>query len=320
MAMNCYSPKEVAENSIGITSGKASLSIGKMLVLGFLAGAYIAFGALTSTLVAHDIPLVGIGRLVTGVVFSAGLMMVLIGGAELFTGNILIWTGFLSGKVSFGAMLRNWFWVYVANFLGSLAIVAMMYYSGLWGLNNNLVGAYAVKIAAGKCTLSFTAALMRGVLCNWLVSLAVWMSWASKDIIGKVFCVLFPITVFVAANFEHSVANMYYIPAGIIAKMNPAIADATHMADKLGVLNWHTFLINNLLPVTIGNILGAALFVASAYWYSYLKGAKPQAAAVPAPTEGVGAALVASAIASNCPVIKACPANNAVQELAGSKR
>ncbi len=320
--MNCYSPKEVAENSIGITNGKASLSIGKMLVLGFLAGAYIAFGALTSTLVAHDIPMFGVGRLVTGMVFSAGLMMVLIGGAELFTGNILIWTGVLSGKVGLGAMLRNWFWVYVANFLGSLAIVAMMYYSGLWGLNNGLVGAAAIKIAAGKCGLSFTSALMRGVLCNWLVSLAVWMSWASKDIVGKVFCVFFPITIFVAANFEHSVANMYYIPAGIMARMNPVAVDATHMADKLGILTWHNFLINNLVPVTIGNILGAAIFVAAAYWYAYLRGAKPQAAAAPATEEGIGAALGASAIANNCPVIKACPVNNLAkqQELVGSKR
>ncbi|MDR3763707.1 MAG: formate/nitrite transporter family protein [Acidobacteriota bacterium] len=319
MATNYLSPKEVAESSIGITSGKASLSIGKMLVLGFLAGAYIAFGALASTLVSHDLPLVGVGRLVTGMVFSAGLMMVLIGGAELFTGNILIWTGVLSGKVGVGAMLRNWFWVYVANFLGSLAVVAMMYYSGLWGTNNNMVGAYALKIAVGKCGLTFTSALMRGILCNWLVSLAVWMSWSCKDIVSKVFAVFFPITLFVAANFEHSVANMYYIPAGLLLKANPAMVDAAHLADKVGVLTWHSFLINNLLPVTIGNILGAALFVASAYWFSYLKGAKAQAAASPA-VEGVGAALVASAIANNCPVIKACPANNAMQELAGSKR
>jgi formate/nitrite transporter len=190
----------------------------------------------------------------------------------------------LDGEVTLGKLLRNWFWVYFANFAGSLAIAYLMYLSGLWTLDNNLVGAYAIKIALGKCGLSFTAALVRGILCNWLVCLAVWMAWASKDIIGKIFAIFFPITLFVASNFEHSIANMYYIPAGILAKANPGAVEASHVADKLGMLNWHTFLVNNLVPVTIGNILGAAIFVAAFYWFTYVRGSRNRAAgAAPTP-------------------------------------
>jgi formate/nitrite transporter len=140
------------------------------------------------------------------------------------------------------------------------------------------VGAYAIKIAVGKCGLSFTTAFVRGILCNWLVCLAVWMAWASKDIVGKIFGIFFPITLFVASNFEHSIANMYYIPAGILAKGNPAAVDASHVADKLWMLNWPTFLIHNLIPVTLGNIVGAALFVATFYWFSYARGTESAAA------------------------------------------
>lgn len=308
--MSYLSPKEVAASAVEIECSKANLSISKMITLGFLAGAFIAFGAETATLVAHDIPGVGLGRLVSGMVFSAGLMMVVIAGAELFTGNVLMFLDVLDGEVTVTKLLRSWFWVYFANFAGSLAVAYLMYLSGLWALDNNLVGASAIKIALGKCGLTFTSALVRGVFCNWLVCLAIWMAWASKDIVGKIFGIFFPITLFVASNFEHSIANMYYIPAGILAKANPGAVEASHLGDKLGMLNWHTFLVNNLVPVTIGNILGAAIFVATFYWFSYVRGSHVQAAAAaPAPdATSLREALVRRAFAENCPAFQSCPA------------
>ena len=269
--MNCFTPKEVCANSLSTFQAKAALSISRMACLGFLAGAYIAFGAEAATMITHDLSIQGISRLVSGMIFSTGLMLVLIAGGELFTGNILMWMGVVDGSVKPLAMLRNWLWVYLANFAGSLAVVYLMYYSGLWSFNNSLVGASVIKIAWGKVGLSFGAALVRGILCNWLVCLAVWMAYASKDVIGKIVGIFFPITLFVASNFEHSIANMYYVPAGILALRNPAAVAASHLAGKTDVLNWRNFLVANLLPVTIGNILGAALFVAFFYWFAYLR-------------------------------------------------
>lgn len=272
--MNYLAPQEITTSAVNTAGVKAGLASSKTIVLGFLAGAFIAFGAEASTTAAHDVPGVGLARLVSGMVFSAGLMMVMIAGAELFTGNVLVWTGVLERKVSLFAMLRNWFLVYCSNFIGALTVVFFMNQSGLWSMNNNLVGAYAIKIAVAKCSLPFMSALVLGVLCNWIVCLAVWMSWASKDIVGKIFAIFFPITLFVVSNFEHSVANMYYIPAGIFAKENPATLAASHMADKVGVLNWENFFTHNLIPVTIGNIIGGALFVATWYWFAYLRGTR----------------------------------------------
>lgn len=308
--MNYLVPQEIAAGAAKTAGVKAGLASGKTVILGFLAGAFIAFGAEASTTVAHDLPGVGLARLVSGMVFSTGLMMVMIAGAELFTGNVLVWMGVLERKVSLFAMLRNWVLVYFSNFAGALAVVFFMNLSGLWAMNNNLVGAYAIKIATGKCALSFTSALVLGLFCNWLVCMAVWMSWASKDIVGKVFAIFFPITLFVASNFEHSIANMYYIPAGILAKENPAALAASHMADKVGVLNWSNFFTHNLIPVTIGNIIGGALFVATLYWFAYLRGAKHRAAeAMPETFDpAVVESLIDSAFVEKCPAFKACPA------------
>jgi formate/nitrite transporter len=314
--MSDLSPKEVAVSAVEIECSKANLSISKMIILGFLAGAFIAFGAEAATLVAHDIVGVGLARLVSGMVFSAGLMMVVIAGAELFTGNVLMFLDVLDGEVTLTKLLHSWFWVYFANFSGSLTVAYLVYLSGLWALDNNLVGASAIKIALGKCQLSFTAALVRGILCNWLVCLAVWMAWASKDIVGKIFGIFFPITLFVASNFEHSIANMYYIPAGILAKANPGAVDASHVADKLGMLNWHTFLVNNLVPVTTGNILGAAIFVAAFYWFTYLRGSQSQTSvAGPAPdARSLSEALIRRSFAENCPAFQSCPAVAGVEK------
>jgi formate/nitrite transporter len=276
--MDFFTPKEVCSQCLSASHAKANLSVGRMIPLGILAGAYIALGAEGATMVAHDIALVGLARLVTGAVFATGLMLVVIAGAELFTGNVLITVGVLDGSVTLRELFRNWFWVYFANFAGSLIVAYLMYASGLFAFNNSLLGASVLKIAAGKTSLGFTPAVVRGIFCNWLVCLAVWMAFAGKDVISKIFGIFFPIMLFVASNFEHSVANMYYIPAGILAKNLPAAVEASKLGAQADILTWGNFLQRNLLPVTIGNIIGAALFVACFYWFAYLRGEKAAAA------------------------------------------
>jgi formate/nitrite transporter len=285
--MDFWTPKEVCSNSLPAWQSKATLPIGRMIALGILAGAYIAFGAEGSTMVSHDIATVGVARLVTGSVFATGLMLVVIAGAELFTGNVLITIGVLHGSVKFRQLLRNWFWVYFANFAGSLIVAYLMYLSGLWGFNGGLLGASALKIAVAKTTLGFVPAVVRGIFCNWLVCLAVWMAFAGKDVISKIFGIFFPIMLFVASNFEHSVANMYYVPAGIMAKNLPLAVQASKLGSQIDILTWRNFLVVNLLPVTIGNIIGAGLFVACFYWFAYLREAPLPAAA---PVEKAAAA------------------------------
>ena len=270
---NYCTPKEITQNTLDIGCVKSGMDITKMLLLGVLAGAYIAFGAEGSTMATHDIPLVGLGRVLSGAIFATGLMMVIICGAELFTGNVLITIGVLEKRVSVAAMLQNWFWVYCGNLVGSLIIAYFMYASNLWSLNNSLHGAYVIKIAMGKVSLTFYEAFIRGIMCNWLVCLAVWMAYSAKDIVGKVWGIFFPIMLFVTSNFEHSIANMYYLSAGLLAKSVPALAEASHLGAKLDALNFESVIVGNLLPVTLGNIVGGALFVGSYYWFCYLRNA-----------------------------------------------
>jgi formate transporter len=280
--MNYCSPKEISSNSLQTWRMKAGLSIGGMISLGILAGAYIALGAVGATMVAHDIVAVGLSRLVTGALFSIGLMMVIIAGGELFTGNVLISIGVMDGSVRLRDMLRNWLFVYFANFAGALLIAYLMYASGLWAYNNSQVGAAVLKAASAKTALSFGMAFSRGILCNWLVCVAVWMAFAGKDVVSKILGIFFPVTLFVSSNFEHSIANMYYIPAGILAKNMPAAVEASHLGAKLDTLTWHNFFFANLIPVTLGNIVGAVVFVAFFYWFAYLRGTETQPATTPA--------------------------------------
>jgi len=292
--VNYCSPQEISSNSLQTWRTKASLTLGNMVSLGILAGAYIALGAVGATMVTHDMVAVGLARLLTGAVFAVGLMMVVIAGGELFTGNILITVGVLEGSVRLRSMLRNWAVVYFANFAGALLVAYLMYASGLWSYNNNQVGAAVLKLAAAKTGLSFGMALARGVLCNWLVCVAVWMAFAGKDVVSKIFGIFFPIMLFVSSNFEHSIANMYYIPAGLLAKHMPAVVEASHLGAKLDTLTWHNFLAANLLPVTLGNVLGAGLFVATFYWFAYLRGSASKPLATP-----MAPALVRSAVAGD---------------------
>jgi formate/nitrite transporter len=271
------SPKEITEKVVEISKGKSELQILPMLLLGMLAGVYIGFGAELCTMVTHDLSKylgVGFAKFIGGSVFTVGLMLVVLGGAELFTGNCLMLTGVLAGEVSANGMLRNWLFVFFANLAGSILLVVIMYYSNLWKVGNFGVGAAALTTAVGKVNLSFLEAFCRAIACNWLVCLAVWLAIAGKDAISKIFGIYFPIMAFVASGFEHSVANMYFIPIGLFLKGNAAVvvaANTAGLAWPVDSLTWSSFLIANLVPVTLGNIVGGAFFVGGVYYFAYLR-------------------------------------------------
>jgi len=264
------SPQSVAQmvaKSVGVK--KAGISALNALVLGVLAGVYIGFGAQLATLVTHDAPkIVGLGlaQVAAGGVFSVGLMLVVIAGAELFTGNNLMIASVLGREYGIGRMLSRWVIVYSANFLGSLLLASIMYYSGLWKMGDGAVGARAIAIANAKVGLSWTEAFFRGIGCNWLVCLAVWMALSAREIQGKVLTIFFPIMAFVALGYEHCVANMYFVPMGIFLKGTSAAAGM-----DLAKLTWGRFIAANLVPVTIGNIVGGAIFVGTLYWFVYVR-------------------------------------------------
>ena len=273
MDLPMFTPPQIAEKLGDVCQGKCRTPMKKFFVLAILAGAFIAFGAQLSIIVGSDATLgFGFTKFLAGAVFSVGLMLVVVAGAELFTGDNLIVISALEKKVRWGELLKTWIAVYLGNLIGSVLIALLLYWSGLWSMNGNLVGAAALKIAGGKVGLTFVQGLVRGILCNWLVCLAVWMATASKDIIGKLFAVFFPVMAFVASGFEHSVANMFFIPYGILLKSVPKVVEATGktLADYAG-LNWATLWTKNLIPVTIGNVIGGAFFVGIIYWFVYLK-------------------------------------------------
>jgi len=216
---------------------------------------------------------VGMAKLIGGAVFSVGLMLVVIAGAELFTGNNLIFLSVLDRQVRVSRLLRNWTIVYFANFVGSLLLVLLMYWSGLWKTDGGLVGAKALAIANSKVNLTFLQGFARGIMCNWLVCLAVWMAVSARTVVGKVWAIFFPIMAFVASGFEHSVANMFFIPMGLALKGQTAIVTAAGLADKLSQLTIGG-MVMNLIPVTLGNIVGGSFFVATLYWIVYLRGEK----------------------------------------------
>jgi len=251
---------------------KATTSRYQLVVLGIFAGAYIAFGAALATLAGHDLTQhVGLGltQLVAGAAFSVGLMLVVIAGAELFTGNNLMLISALDGRIRWSALVEKWAIVYVANFLGAMLLVGIMYGSGLWKVGAEFgVAKKALAIAKAKVELPFMAALLRGIACNWLVCLAVWMAMAARQVSCKILAIFFPIMAFVALGYEHSVANMYFIPLGIILK---GTAAAAAFGAPLDALTWGGFVVKNLVPVTIGNIIGGAGFVGALYWSVYLR-------------------------------------------------
>ncbi len=254
---NFTGPSGVAEaviEKVGVS--KCKLGLLPVILLGILAGAYIAFGAQLATKMFVLFKDPGMAKLVGSGVFSVGLMLVVIGGAELFTGNNLMFMSVLAGKAKLSDMLTKWTIVYIANFIGSILVAWMMLKSGLVG---GAVANKAVAIASAKIHLAFGPAFIRAILCNWLVCLAVWLAIASHDIVGKIFGIFFPILAFVASGFEHSIANMYFIPMGIM--LDPS------------KVTWGGFF-HNIVPVTLGNIVGGSIFVGLVYWLIYAKGCK----------------------------------------------
>ncbi len=274
---NFLAPKGILKYTIEVGVKKAKHPIVNMLILGFLAGAFIAFAAQGSNMGAFNLWATpnsyGLGKALAGALFTTGLMLVIIAGAELFTGNNLMILAVLEKKISLNQMFRNWFFVYLGNFLGSIFIAFLIYHSGQLNASSNLLGAMTIKIAVYKVELTFTKALILGLFCNWLVCLAVWLAYAAKDITGKILAIFFPIWLFVTSGFEHSIANMYYVPAGIFAKNSDAyVLKAKSIGvstESINNLNWNNFFYNNLFPVTLGNIIGGLFFVGVVYWMVY---------------------------------------------------
>jgi formate/nitrite transporter len=266
--IDAYSPAQMAGRVQAAGTAKGNLDAVSTFVLAVLAGAFIALGAVFYTFVVHDSTLsLGMTKLIGGVVFSLGLILVIIAGAELFTGNSLLVLACVSRKITLLQLLRNWTIVFVGNFVGALSMVLMIALSGHWAGNPTLSGK-VLAIANAKVNLGFTQALMLGILCNILVCLAVWLCFSGRSVTDKILAIIFPITAFVALGFEHSVANMYFIPAGLVVKADPATLETAADLSRLTVAG---FIQYNLIPVTIGNIIGGGFFVAAVYWFVYLR-------------------------------------------------
>lgn len=265
-------PGEMATRAEYVGVRKAEAPALTTFTLAILAGAFIALGAVfaTNTAAGSSVLPFGVAKLLTGLVFCLGLILVVVGGAELFTGNNLIVMAWASGKVSGRALLRNWAIVYAGNFVGSMGTAILVFWSKQYTFGGGAVGETALKIAAGKASLDFYQALALGVLCNALVCLAVWLTFSARSTMDKIAAIIFPITAFVAAGFEHSIANMYFVPYGLLIKdFDPAFVAEKSL--DLARLTWGNFLFNNLLPVTIGNIIGGAVLVAAIYWSVFLR-------------------------------------------------
>jgi formate transporter len=269
-------PPAMAEKAERIGAEKTRLNTLSLLTLAVLAGAFIAFGAMFATIVsagASDTLPYGVTRLLAGVVFSLGLILVVVGGAELFTGNNLMVMAWAGGKVSLGEVLRAWSLVYAGNFIGSVATAVLVFLAGHHQHGGGSVGAAALAAADAKAALPFFSALVLGVLANVLVCLAVWLCYSARTTADKILAIVPPISAFVAAGFEHSIANMYLLPYGLLIKIGApesfwlSIGQSPAQHDAL---TWAS-LITNLVPVTIGNVIGGGVLVGAVYWFVYLR-------------------------------------------------
>lgn len=281
-------PVEMARRAEYIGVRKAEMPLLKMFTLSILAGAFIALGAIfATTVIAGSVAIntpdgttafvtalpYGVTRLLAGIVFSLGLILVVVGGAELFTGNNLIVMAWASGKVSTAALLRNWVIVYIGNFVGAFGTAVLNFLARQYVFGKDAVGIAALNTAVAKSSLDFLQAVALGILCNALVCLAVWLTFSGRSTLDKIAAIVFPISAFVAAGFEHSIANMYFIPFALLIKdFDPQfIARVSEKVAHLENLTWQAFLLHNLLPVTIGNIIGGAVLVAAVYWSVFLR-------------------------------------------------
>ena len=266
---------EVIEQNIQNGIKKTNITTKKLILLGIAAGFFIGIGAEASSLAMHGISNVGLARTVAGAVFPIGLMLIVLLGGELFTGNCLISMAVYDKKAKLKGMIRNLTIVYISNFIGAALMAWMINNCGQLNFSDGGAGAFTIKVALGKVGIDPIQAIVSGILCNVLVCLAIFMAATAKDVAGKCIAIFFPIFVFVISGFEHCVANMYYIPAGIFAAHNPLYAaKATELygitAEQLSGLNFGT-MFSNLVPVTIGNIIGGMVFVGLLYWYLYRK-------------------------------------------------
>jgi formate transporter len=282
--MDALLPPEMAARAEFLGVRKAEMPFLKMLMLSVLAGAFISLGAIFATTVGAGAMAVtaadgtvafntglpyGVTRLLMGLVFSLGLILVVVGGAELFTGNNLIVMAWANGKVTSWALLRNW----IIVFVGSIGTVILMFLTRQHTFGGNAVGITALRIGVAKVDITFVQAIALGILCNALVCLAVWLTYSARSTMDRIVAIIFPITAFVAAGFEHSIANMYFIPYALFIKdFDPNfVAAAGQNIAKLDLLTWQSFLLNNLIPVTMGNVIGGAVLVAAAYWAIFLR-------------------------------------------------
>jgi len=282
-------PAEMAAKAEAVGIKKANLDFASMFALAVLAGAFIAGGAIYATIVwagGSALPY-GVNRLLGGLVFCVGLILVVIAGAELFTGNNLIVMAWADGKVSSAKLLRNWGIVYLGNFVGSIGTAVIMLLSKQYMFSKGLVGLTALNIANAKVGLDPFQAFFLGIMCNAFVCLAVWLCYSARTTTDKILSIIFPISMFVAAGFEHSVANMYFVPMGLLIKqfapetfwLSDALAKATPAVtiEVFNKLTWGSFFLNNLIPVTLGNIVGGAGLVGLVYWFAYLRPKKAPA-------------------------------------------
>ena len=273
MGMN--SPKEIAQNYVAIGKAKANLATDKMFLLAVIAGAFIAFGGVGSATAAVGVTPASVGKLISGFIFPGGLTLVLLAGSELFTGNCLLSIPLLEKEITVKQLLRNWIIVYFGNMVGAMLVAAGLVYSGQYDMFNGNMAVSVFSTAAAKCAISFSDAFIKGIFCNVLVCLAVWVAFSAKDSAGKVISLFFPILIFVVCGFEHCVANMYYISAGLFGKNIPSYVAAAEAAGiNLDVITWKNFFITNLIPVTLGNIVGGSICVGAFYWYVYLRKTK----------------------------------------------
>jgi len=269
-------PAEIAEKAEEVGINKARLDVVSLVALAVLAGAFIALGAMFATTVlagADGVIPFGVSRLLAGIVFGLGLILCVLGGAELFTGNNLMVMAWAAGKLPLATMLRAWTIVYIGNFIGAVGTALLVFLSGQYLAGHGSVAAVVLNIAAAKIALPFGQALFLGILCNVLVCLAVWLALGARTTTDKVLAVLFPVSAFVAAGFEHSVANMYFIPLGLFVKAwGPADmwSQLASSAAAYGGLTWLSFF-RSLIPVTIGNIIGGGALVGGVYWFIYLR-------------------------------------------------
>ena len=268
------SPQEVIQGNINAGVVETERKLGQLILLGLMAGAFLSLGGASSNVAVHGIADVGLSRTLAGVIFPVGLMLIVLVGGELFTGNCLISMAVLNKKTTIGKMLANLVVVYCSNLVGALIIDYLIFYSGQLNYSGGGLGAYTIKVAAAKVAISPLTGIASGILCNMLVCLAILMAGAARDVAGKILAIFFPICAFVVGGYEHCVANMFYIPAGILAASNPAYVAKAEELYGITMQQCQELTaaasLRNFIPVTIGNMIGGALFIGVMYYFIFI--------------------------------------------------